>query len=143
MERQVFLSLKCLLTFFLVTFNVNIFFIFFFFNFNFQNATRLTSNAFQRWMCLVTMTVLFWSAIRIVYWLSHSPSLYGVLSLILPLSILPLLASAYAEVNYQGIQVFQVSIFVSNYVSVVYFACVQFIRPKYAVAMIILISEHF
>jgi len=71
------------------------------------NATRLTSNAFQRWMCLVTMTVLFWSAIRIVYWLSHSPSLYGVLSLILPLSILPLLASAYAEVNYQGIQVFQ------------------------------------
>ena len=61
----------------------------------------------QRWMCIVTTTVLFWSAIRIVYWLSHSPSLYGVLSLVLPLFILPLLASAYAEVNYQGIQVFQ------------------------------------
>lgn len=71
------------------------------------NSTRLTSNAMQRWMCLATTSVLFWSAIRIVYWLSHSPSLYGVLSLILPLFILPLLASAYAEVNYQGIQVFQ------------------------------------
>ena len=56
----------------------------------------------------MTVTVLFWSAIRIVYWLSHTPTLYGVLSLILPLSILPLLASAYAEVNFQGIQVFQV-----------------------------------
>jgi len=71
------------------------------------NATRLSSNAFQRWMCFVTVTVLFWSAIRIVYWLSHTPTLYGVFSLILPLFILPLLASAYAEVNYQGFQVFQ------------------------------------
>ena len=80
------------------------------FVFLFQNATRLSSNAFQRWMCFVTVTVLFWSAIRIVYWLSHTPTLYGVFSLILPLFILPLLASAYAEVNYQGFQVFQVNI---------------------------------
>jgi len=71
------------------------------------NATRLSSNAFQRWMCFVTVIVLFWSAIRIVYWLSHTPTLYGVFSLILPLFVLPLLASAYAEVNYQGFQVFQ------------------------------------
>jgi len=71
------------------------------------NATRLSSNAFQRWMCFVTVAVLFWSAIRLVYWLSHTPTLYGVFSLILPLFVLPLLASAYAEVNYQGFQVFQ------------------------------------
>jgi len=71
------------------------------------NATRLSSNAFQRWMCFVTVIVLFWSAIRIVYWLSHTPTLYGVFSLVLPLFVLPLLASAYAEVNYQGFQVFQ------------------------------------
>ena len=58
----------------------------------------------------MTVTVLFWSAIRIVYWLSHTPTLYGVFSLILPLFVLPLLASAYAEVNYQGFQVFQVII---------------------------------
>ena len=55
-------------------------------------------------MCFVTIIVLFWSAIRIVYWLSHTPTLYGVFSLILPLFVLPLLASAYAEVNYQGFQ---------------------------------------
>jgi hypothetical protein len=57
----------------------------------------------------VTVTVLFWSAVRIVYWLSHTPSLYGVLSLVLPLFVLPLLASAYAEVNYEGIVVLQVN----------------------------------
>ena len=51
---------------------------------------------------MVTVSILFWSAVRIVYWLSHTPTLYGVLSLILPLMILPLLSSAYAEVNYEG-----------------------------------------
>ena len=71
-------------------------------------ATKLTSSAMQRWMCCVTVTVLLWSAVRIVYWLSHTPTLYGVLSLILPLLILPLLASAYAEVNYEGRVVLQV-----------------------------------
>ena len=67
-----------------------------------QNSTNLTSTALQRWMCCVTITILTWSAIRIVYWLSHHPTLCGVLSLILPLVILPLLASAYSEVNYEG-----------------------------------------
>ena len=64
--------------------------------------------AFQRWMCCMTAAVLFWSVIRLVYWLSHSPSLCDVLSLVLPLLLLPLLASAYAEVNYEGVKVIQV-----------------------------------
>ena len=72
-----------------------------------QATTRLTSNAFQRWMTIVTISVLFWCSIRIVYWLSHEPTLYGVLSLILPLLILPLMSAAYAEVNYEGRQVLQ------------------------------------
>ena len=59
-------------------------------------------------MCVITVAILFWSTMRIVYWLSHSPTLYGVLSFILPLMLLPLLASAYAEVNYEGIKVLQV-----------------------------------
>ena len=39
---------------------------------------------------------------QIVYWFSHAPTLTGVLSFVCPLLILPLLASAYAEVNYEG-----------------------------------------
>ncbi len=58
-------------------------------------------------MCVMTVSVLFWSAMRMVYWLSHTPSMYGVLSFVLPLLLLPLLSSAYAEVNYEGIKVIQ------------------------------------
>ena len=39
---------------------------------------------------------------RMVYWLSHDPSLYGICLFILPLFLLPVLASTYAEVNYFG-----------------------------------------
>ncbi len=60
-------------------------------------------------MSCVTVTVLLWSSVRIIYWLSHTPTLYGVLSLVLPLLFLPLLASAYAEVNYEGLVVLQVT----------------------------------
>ena len=39
---------------------------------------------------------------RMVYWLSHHASLYGVFMFILPLLLLPLFSSSYAEVNYEG-----------------------------------------
>ena len=50
----------------------------------------------------MTTVILFYTAIQLVYWLSHAPTLTGVLSFVCPLLILPLLASAYAEVNYEG-----------------------------------------
>ena len=65
--------------------------------------------AFQRWMCCVTVTVMFWTGIRLVYWLTHSPNLTDIAGFILPLLLLPLLSSAYAEVNYEGVKVLQVS----------------------------------
>lgn len=60
-------------------------------------------------MCCITSTILFWSGIRVVSWLKTSPDFYDIASFILPLLLLPLLASAYAEVNYEGIKVIQVS----------------------------------
>jgi len=65
-------------------------------------TTQLTSRAMQRWMCCMTICILFYTTIQIVYWFSHAPTLTGVLSFVCPLLILPLLASAYAEVNYEG-----------------------------------------
>ena len=73
-----------------------------------QTSTRLTSQAFQRWMSVMTGAVMFWSSVLIVKWLSTTPTLSGVLSFIFPLLVLPLLASAYAEVNYEGVRVLQV-----------------------------------
>ena len=69
---------------------------------------RLASIALQRWMSSIVGMISAWSAIRMVYWLSHSPSWYGVAMFIVPLLLLPLLASSYAEVNYEGVKVIQV-----------------------------------
>ena len=71
-------------------------------------SVRLASVALQRWMSSIVGMISAWSAIRMVYWLSHSPTWYGVFMFIVPLLLLPLLASSYAEVNYEGVKVIQV-----------------------------------
>ena len=62
-----------------------------------------------RWMSSIIGLITTWSAIRLVYWLDHTPTAAGVLEFIIPLVLLPLLASSYAEVNYEGENVIQVS----------------------------------
>ena len=52
----------------------------------------------------MTTAIMFWSIILIVKWLTKNPTISGVLSFVFPLLMLPLLASAYAEVNYEGIK---------------------------------------
>ena len=69
---------------------------------------RLASVALQRWMSSITGLITTWSAIRLVYWLSHTPTWSGVLMFAIPLMLLPLLASSYAEVNYEGGKIIQV-----------------------------------
>ena len=56
----------------------------------------------------MTVSIMFWSVLLIVKWLTRTPTISGVLSFIFPLLMLPLLASAYAEVNYEGLRVLQV-----------------------------------
>ncbi|XP_023337962.1 uncharacterized protein LOC111708736 [Eurytemora carolleeae] len=70
-------------------------------------SVRLASVALQRWMSSIVFMITAWSAIRMVYWLSHTATLYGVFMFILPLLLLPLLASSYAEVNYEGGKILQ------------------------------------
>ena len=71
---------------------------------------RLASVALQRWMSSIIGLITTWSAIRMVFWLSHTPNWYGVFMFIIPLLLLPLLATSYAEVNYEGEKVIQVSL---------------------------------
>jgi hypothetical protein len=44
-----------------------------------------------------------------VSWLTRAPNVFDVLSFVLPILLLPLIASAYAEVNFEGMKVLQVS----------------------------------
>jgi len=68
---------------------------------------RLASVALQRWMSSIIGLITTWSAIRMVYWLSHTPTWSGVTMFAIPLLLLPLLASSYAEVNYEGAKIIQ------------------------------------
>ena len=66
-------------------------------------------NDMLRWMSSIIGLITTWSAIRLVYWLDHTPTAAGGLEFIIPLVLLPLLASSYAEVNYEGAKIIQVS----------------------------------
>jgi hypothetical protein len=68
---------------------------------------RLVSVKLQRWMSTIVLLVCAWTAIRLAHWLSHTPTWYGVLMLIMPLVLIPLLTSSYAEVNYEGAKIVQ------------------------------------
>ena len=63
----------------------------------------------------MTAAIMFWSVTLIVKWLIKTPTISGVLSFIFPLLMLPLLASSYAEVNFEGVRVLQVRILALRY----------------------------
>merc|ERR1711915_967098 len=65
-------------------------------------ASRLISLAFQKWMGSIVAMVSTWSAIRCAFWFSNAPTWYGIFMFLIPLLIIPVLSSAYAEVNYEG-----------------------------------------
>ena len=52
---------------------------------------RLASVALQRWMSSIIGLITTWSAIRMVFWLSHTPNWYGVFMFVIPLLLLPLI----------------------------------------------------
>nr|XP_053639785.1 uncharacterized protein LOC128693918 isoform X2 [Cherax quadricarinatus] len=69
-----------------------------------QARLRLSSVALQRWMMSVICLVVMWLAMNLVMWLKINPNLIDLANFFLPLSLLPLLSSAYAEVNQEGIR---------------------------------------
>ena len=73
-----------------------------------QTSTTSISHAFQRWLSLTASAVTFWTSVLICRWLTTDPTLSGILSFIFPILIIPILASIYAEVNYECNNVLQV-----------------------------------
>ncbi|GFO01874.1 60 kda ss-a/ro ribonucleoprotein [Plakobranchus ocellatus] len=70
----------------------------------FQLLRRLssTSRLLQRWMITMITFVLIWCTLLIIYWTTHDADWLGLFEFIIPLVILFLLTSAYAEVNFEA-----------------------------------------
>ncbi|XP_041360958.1 uncharacterized protein LOC121377134 isoform X2 [Gigantopelta aegis] len=62
----------------------------------------ITSRHLQRWLFSLIAFILIWCADYIIYWTSHGATLMGILEFIVPLVILLIISSAYAEVNAEG-----------------------------------------
>ena len=101
-------------------------------------SITLTSQAFQRWLCLVVGAVTFWTSVLICRWLTADPTLSGILSFIFPLLIIPLLASIYAEVNYESGNVLQVNI-TSDQISMFRFLSYSIRKNKYIINYLLLL----
>ncbi|XP_064080856.1 uncharacterized protein LOC135197733 isoform X2 [Macrobrachium nipponense] len=67
-----------------------------------QCRLRMSSLALQRWVVSVVSLVIIWLTMNLVMWLTYDPSLLDLANFFLPLALLPLLSSAYAEVNLEG-----------------------------------------
>ncbi len=58
----------------------------------------------------VIIFILVWSITFIIYWVKHPASMMGILEFIIPILILPIICSAYGEVNYEGRRMIRVGI---------------------------------
>ncbi|XP_014675356.1 PREDICTED: uncharacterized protein LOC106815413 isoform X2 [Priapulus caudatus] len=66
---------------------------------------RMTSLLLERWLCSWVALVMLWTALYLLYWLDNTASTYDVIEFLIPLILLPLVCSAFAEVNNEGIRV--------------------------------------
>lgn len=73
-----------------------------------QTRLRMSSVALQRWMMSVLCLVVMWLAMNMIAWLTYDPSLIDLANFFLPLMLLPLISSAYAEVNQEGLRLLKV-----------------------------------
>ena len=48
------------------------------------------------------MYIILWSFTYIIYWVKHEATLLGIAEFLIPILILPIVCSAYGEVNYEG-----------------------------------------
>ncbi|KAK2153833.1 hypothetical protein LSH36_284g03009, partial [Paralvinella palmiformis] len=70
---------------------------------------RTTSIALQRWLIAWVCFILAWSLSFIVNWIHHEATMIEIAAFILPIMLLPLVCSAYGEVNMEGKRMVQVS----------------------------------
>ena len=79
-----------------------------------QRRLCASSRLLQRWISSWITFVMLWCTLFIVYWIDHSATLHGILEFMLPLIVLGLLTSAYAEVNFEGERLIKVKTLLST-----------------------------
>ncbi|KAL4217621.1 hypothetical protein ACF0H5_022363 [Mactra antiquata] len=67
-----------------------------------SSRMRFTSRCLQRWLASWLAFVGVWCADYVIYWLSHSPDVLGILQFVAPMFLVLVLCSAYAEANGEG-----------------------------------------
>ena len=63
---------------------------------------RVTSRYLQRWLGSWIFFIILWISDYIITWLTHDADVLSILECVLPLFLLGLLSSAFAEVNGEG-----------------------------------------
>ena len=63
---------------------------------------RITSKCLQRWLASWIAFVVLWLGDYVIYWLNHKPDLSEIIEFTVPVLILLIISSAYAEANGEG-----------------------------------------
>ena len=61
-----------------------------------------SSRLLQRWISSWITFTMLWCILYVVYWINHTAHIHGIVEFLLPVFVLGLLTSAYAEVNFEG-----------------------------------------
>lgn len=69
---------------------------------------RLTSTCLQRWMASWIAFIIIWCGDYILYWISHHSKILDILEFLIPLALLFIATSAFAEANFEGERMIQV-----------------------------------
>ena len=93
--------------------------------FEHQRRLCVTSRYLQRWLASWITFVFIWDGYFIIYWTNHQASLVGILQFVMPLLLLLLVCSAYAEVNAEGQRLLKVRDSVCVFVFVCVCVCVH------------------
>ena len=56
------------------------------------------------------MYIIVWSVTFIVWWVKHEATFVGIGEFIIPILLLPIICSAYGEVNFEGQRMLKVSL---------------------------------
>lgn len=67
-----------------------------------SNRMRITSKCLQRWLASWIAFVVLWLGDYVIYWLNHKPDLSEIIEFTVPVLILLIISSAYAEANGEG-----------------------------------------
>lgn len=67
-----------------------------------SHRMRITSTCLQRWLASWILFVLLWCGDYILYWISHDAIIWEVIECIIPLLLLLIVCSAFAEANGEG-----------------------------------------